>query len=246
MIFALVAVLQVPAVFLAVDVSPILSILANEFLVFLLMPIAVIVIAGRSPRTLLPFPRPPGATLLVSVAIALGLAVLLSYAKYASEAFMPIPDALLLRQTQAVGVHSWHDFFLKLALLGVLAPVCEEIFFRGILQTALARRIGAGRAVVVAAVLFALVHSTSFYPQILLLLGLALSYLYRATGTLRVPIVCHAVYNCFVLANQIRGVAIPLRVPPGLEDLALAASAVVVVAAGLFWLRLKGMPAEPS
>lgn len=235
-ILALVAIFQLPTTFLTLNFSPILGIILNEVVVILIIPIAVILVAGYSPVPLVMMKRPSNKVMLVAVCTTLGLAILLSYMKFVSGSFVHVPRILIDRHTQIVLVHSWHDFFLKLALLGIVAPICEEIFFRGILQSSLERRIGAWPAIIITAVLFALLHSTSFYPHLLLVLGLSLSWLYHITGTIRVPIVCHAISNCWALVNQIRGVKIPVFIPPGTEDIAFAGSAAVIVIAGVAWL----------
>jgi len=83
---------------------------------------------------------------------------------------------------------------------GLLAPLAEELFFRGYVQTFL--RYAFKRpwlAVLVTAELFALVHPTWMRPQILFL-GICLGYVYERTGNLWVCIVMHALFNCASIA----------------------------------------------
>jgi membrane protease YdiL (CAAX protease family) len=83
---------------------------------------------------------------------------------------------------------------------GLLAPVAEELFFRGYFQTFL--RYTFKRpwlAVLVTAELFALVHPSWMRPQILFL-GICLGYAYERTGNLWVCIVMHALFNCASIA----------------------------------------------
>ena len=95
------------------------------------------------------------------------------------------------------------SLWTMLALLGLamfIAPVAEEILFRGILVPLLMKRLGAGPAVILSSVLFALVHlhAPSFFPLFVLATGLALAYIY--TGSLWVPIMMHALFNGMNLA----------------------------------------------
>ena len=88
----------------------------------------------------------------------------------------------------------------------VVAPVYEEMLFRGHIQTIAARLFhrwglglnggGAARwaAVVVASLMFALVHETWMSPMILVL-SLGLGYVYERTGNLWAPILVHAIFN---------------------------------------------------
>lgn len=235
-IVALVATLQFPATYLVLKVSPVLGIVVNQVVVILILPLAIIVLAGFSPIPLIGMKLPGSMQMLTAICVTLGCAIILAYAKAGSDFIIPVPKILLANQSRLVAVHSWHDFFLKLAMLGVLAPFCEEILFRGVLQSSLSRRIGAWQSIVTTAILFALIHSASFQPHLLLILGLLLSWLYYATGSIRVTIICHAISNYWVLANQLRGMHIPLTHPPGTPDLFLGGSAAVIVVAGITWL----------
>ncbi len=79
----------------------------------------------------------------------------------------------------------------------VIAPLAEECFFRGILQTFLVRFFRhRGRAILLSATLFAAVHaSVPHTVPALLLLGVLLGYLYERTGSLTGPILVHALFN---------------------------------------------------
>nr|MBC7244823.1 CPBP family intramembrane metalloprotease [Chloroflexota bacterium] len=86
---------------------------------------------------------------------------------------------------------------LILALLagGVVAPIVEEIFFRGCLFAGLYRLVGLRRAAVLSAALFALVHvlPTSWPP--IFVLGLLLALLYEQTGSIWPAVIVHSTMN---------------------------------------------------
>lgn len=78
---------------------------------------------------------------------------------------------------------------------GVVAPLAEEMFFRGLLQTllrCLLRR--SWPAVLLAAAAFAMMHSWWTWPQIFFL-GICLGYAYERTGNLWMSITMHALFN---------------------------------------------------
>lgn len=86
----------------------------------------------------------------------------------------------------------------------VLAPLAEETFFRGLLQTWL-RRVFANRWVglFAAATFFGLVHygqPTAVLP--LALFGLATGFIYERTGSLVGPVLFHACFNLKTLIFQ--------------------------------------------
>lgn len=85
----------------------------------------------------------------------------------------------------------------------VVAPVAEEMLFRGILYTAI-KQLGFKQiALWSTAILFALIHMNlaTFVPLTLLAVGLAL--LYEKTTTLLAPIIAHSCFNAinFVLLH---------------------------------------------
>jgi membrane protease YdiL (CAAX protease family) len=82
----------------------------------------------------------------------------------------------------------------------VLAPVAEEALFRGLLLPMLVRRTGAAAGVALTAVGFGALHGDvgTFVP--LAIFSVALSLAYARTGTLRVSILMHALFNAVNLA----------------------------------------------
>jgi membrane protease YdiL (CAAX protease family) len=93
--------------------------------------------------------------------------------------------------------------WLAAIVIGIGAPLSEELLFRGFLQSALARsRIGYFGASLVTTMGWTALHA-GYSPAGLIevfLIGLLLSWLLWRTGSLWVPIVCHAVHNTALLA----------------------------------------------
>ncbi len=93
------------------------------------------------------------------------------------------------------------DFPLLLFVGGaVVAPIVEEIFFRGFVFTGLGRRWSWPRAALASAGLFALAH---FLPTALLpifILGLIFAYLYQVSGSIWPAILMHMLTNTLALS----------------------------------------------
>lgn len=83
--------------------------------------------------------------------------------------------------------------------LMVLAPICEEIFFRGYLYPALRNRLDRQPAMLVNGLLFAAAHFEviGFLPRFLL--GWGLCYIYERKRNLSGPMTGHALYNGLIL-----------------------------------------------
>ncbi|UCE86069.1 MAG: CPBP family intramembrane metalloprotease [Deltaproteobacteria bacterium] len=92
------------------------------------------------------------------------------------------------------GARGWR---LGLALLAVgIAPaVGEELFFRGLLQRGLTRRVGVGGAIALSALAFGIAHLDRVQGAAALVLGLYLGAVAQLCGGVRAAIACHAVNN---------------------------------------------------
>ncbi len=80
-------------------------------------------------------------------------------------------------------------------LVAVVAPIGEEVFFRGFVFNALRHRLSFVSAVWISAVLFALLHASvkNFLP--ILVIGVLLARLYARTGSLWSSVVMHGTFN---------------------------------------------------
>lgn len=91
------------------------------------------------------------------------------------------------------------DTLWKQTLLGVfavvIAPVAEELFFRGIAYPVLKQYFHRQFALWVTAVLFALVHGNIVVVVPLIVLAVVLTLLYEWTGNLLACIVVHSLFN---------------------------------------------------
>ena len=80
-------------------------------------------------------------------------------------------------------------------LVIVLAPVCEEIFFRGFLFRVLRVRAAFWIAAAIDGLLFGLVHGVNAAFPILVVLGVLLCWVYERSGTLFATIAIHSLNN---------------------------------------------------
>lgn len=87
----------------------------------------------------------------------------------------------------------------------VIAPIAEECFFRGLLQTVLSNLLGSRwRAIGLSAAVFALMHSDQAHAvPPLAALAVILGYAYERHGSLLVPILLHVAFNLRTIAWQL-------------------------------------------
>jgi hypothetical protein len=113
-----------------------------------------------------------------------------------AEQLLEGPDLLVLPIT------SLRDVFLNVAVflvVVVLAPVVEELLFRGFLLNRWGRRWGLRAGIIVSSMVFAVLHA---HWVGLFVFGVVMSLLYVATGSLWAPVLAHVLNNglAFVLA----------------------------------------------
>lgn len=105
---------------------------------------------------------------------------------------------------RAAGALDASLFLPCLLASGVLAPICEELFFRGYLMGVFTRY-GRGRAVVSSALLFSLAHGVdmAFLPRALI--GALLGAMTMRTGSLFAAMLVHGCYNIAIILINFSG-----------------------------------------
>lgn len=108
--------------------------------------------------------------------------------------------------TQAEIISRFKDNPILVALafsaVSIVAPIAEEVFFRGFLIGGLRGRVGNVGALLISAAIFMLPHlPVSIYPAIFGL-GLLLGLLFLQTGSLWPAIFMHAAFNTFGFLAQ--------------------------------------------
>lgn len=88
---------------------------------------------------------------------------------------------------------------LTVIVVVVLAPIFEEVFFRGLLYPTLRNRLGVWAAVLLNGLIFGVLHFQPLYMLSLSLVGAILAYLYEKTESIVAPMLAHGLYNALVV-----------------------------------------------
>jgi len=132
--------------------------------------------------------------LLAAAIVCVGLVIGVLYEYLMEHAFNQTPSDMYTAFT---------DSGLGMAALAItaviVAPLAEEVFFRGFLFPAIGRRYGLGWGVVVSGALFSIAHLGSGGLVPAFILGILLAWLYWKTGSLWPCILTHFAYNSLVL-----------------------------------------------
>lgn len=144
-----------------------------------------------------PTPRDIGLTLLLLIPWYLGIIIVSAASAVIFNGGRIVPSNSRLLFVQHPG--GIGTLWLALMVTAVAAPVCEEVFFRGMLFRLLRTRVPLWAAVLLSAIAFGLAHaSPAVSPALLptfMYMGIVLAVVYVRTGWLTNNILLHALSN---------------------------------------------------
>lgn len=97
-------------------------------------------------------------------------------------------------------VDSYGELFLAVIMGVVLAPIGEEVYFRGFLYPALRQRFGATKGIIFTALFFSGMHFDLYRLIPIAAGGIGLTYLYERSGNIWTNIIAHGVWNAIMIA----------------------------------------------
>lgn len=219
--------LQIPISYVIHNVSFGIGMLLAQFGAMLVPVIVMIRIFDLSGEEILPFRKIHPFVILPAAFMMLLIAVLADYLVYFTERIMPVAVTIEEKYRTLMHYTGAGSFVYKLAFLSFLPAFCEEVLFRGFCQTGLMRYYGNTLGVVITAAMFSVAHLNPYYSHIYFVLGLWLGYLFLKTGSLWVPITCHAVNNAWTYFSHAFGFTLPERDVFGWDDMAIISAVVV-------------------
>ena len=150
--------------------------------------------------------KPAMAALIAGALLGVGLAPWMELVGTLQAKFWPPSPSQTEMLKFIIPPIERHPLMIPL-LIGVLAGVCEEILFRGPIQTGLLRRLPKWPAICIAALLFAAAHLDLQGMPVRTFLGLVLGYLVVQTGSIFPAMAMHACYDItqlLVVSREIR------------------------------------------
>lgn len=148
-------------------------------------------------------------------------------------------------------IQSGRQLIEALVILGLLPGFCEETMFRGYILRAY-ERLGAGRALIASAFLFALMHLNLQNLLANLFLGLLLGYLVYFSGSLLPGMVAHATNNALALTVSYLGhkyqpaLGASAQVEPGAVLVLGVGAALAIVPLYVVVRRLRAQARRPD
>ena len=93
------------------------------------------------------------------------------------------------------------------AIVVLVAPLAEEMLFRGVLFASMRVRFGFWPAALASSLIFGVIHLAPAQLLPLVALGMVLAWMYERTGSLWPSVVAHVVQNAYVMAMMYSGLA---------------------------------------
>lgn len=109
----------------------------------------------------------------------------------------------------------WWGLFYSVLSGVILAPLCEEIVYRGVMFAGLWRKLGFWWAAGISSLIFTVIHHYGVAGTVgVFLLGVGCCVLYRRTGSLKGPMILHAVYNGLITIGSWASYNAPFSLGP--------------------------------
>lgn len=189
------------------DPMAMLALLAVFFFIGLPAVGLAVVRHGRRAPALLGLDRGGGRWLWLAPIVVLVLSffvdegVLRLVRELAGEEILPSVNNVILQIATTPG-----RAVLSVLVLGVLAPLVEELVFRGLLYGYVDGRFGATAALILSTLLFGLAHVEPIHIAVVLPIGLLIGWIRMRTGSLLPAITAHVANNTVaVIAAYLMG-----------------------------------------
>lgn len=193
--------------------APILRILAvvQDVILFILPALVTAMLVTRLPARLLAIDKSPSWTTAFLACLGLISAMPILNALIAWNESITLPSSMAgieesMRSAEAaaqasvailIGGDSIGSLIVSILIVGILAGLSEELYFRGALQRIMSAdgKLNVHAAIFIAAFVFSFFHFQfyGFFPR--LLLGVYFGYLLYWSGSLWIPVIVHAFNN---------------------------------------------------
>ena len=167
---------------------------------FMIVPLLWFLISNKEPLFKRLRLNPVSSNVIFSTIIfSIGLIILSDELDKIIHAFLPAPEYIVdlngLLQPETIA-----GFILLFIAIAVIAPLGEELLFRGFLQQALEKHWkDVTRAILVTAIFFAMIHMNPYWFIQIYILGIMLGFLAWKTGSVYPSLVLHGLNNAVAM-----------------------------------------------
>lgn len=123
------------------------------------------------------------------------LGITISAAETVLLLLLPIPGGLMDKYEKAAEALYSGSVVLQILSIVIVAPVVEELIFRGLILSRLRKGMSPAAAAIVSSLIFGVAHGTPVWMACAFLAGLALSFLCIRYRSVLAPIAMHITFN---------------------------------------------------
>ena len=181
-----------------------------------------------------PFRQVGGKVMLLSIMLV--FAAMFAFNVLAQELGLPDELSEVIKQVS--------NNVLGCITIAVLAPILEEVLFRGAIQGYLMRKYNPAVGIVVAALVFGLIHMNPIQIFYAFCLGLVFGWMYYRTRSLMPVIIGHVLNNSLAVVTMIMGAEEEDAVMSPVEKIAIIGGSLLAALA-LMHLINRLQPAVP-
>ena len=168
----------------------------------------------------------------------IGLNILVSEAANFTTMLIPISGFWAKIFNAAFGnTEDWKVFIA----VAVVAPVVEEVFFRGLILKGYLKHYSVKKSLIVSALLFGIAHFNPWQFVTAIIIGIAIGWFYERTDSIVPSVYAHALNNSMGFIVGILGIAIPgystENAASHHQPVWFDFIGVVLAAAGILWLK---------
>ena len=157
-----------------------------------------------------------GITLYAEVSMILGM--------------LPIPETLMNQYSDASGILFGGSLWVTILAVAIVAPITEEIVFRGFILSRLRRSMPPIVAAIISSVIFGAAHGNWVWAAYAFVLGMILCYVAIKYRSIVASMVLHITFNLLgVIASNFEDLDAPDFVGLALLVVGLVGSAVIMV-----------------
>ena len=174
------------------------------------------------------------------VILAFAGSILVAEISNLTQEVMPVPKSLQDLFYRILRADCPFEFLKRAAILSLVAPVTEELAFRGVFQQGLTANYGTRKGIAIKALLFGVFHLIPWQAVGAALIGLLLGVVVLRTGSILAGMALHAIWNLLPLLaiSLLRNVSLPGYEFHG-EEIRHIPIPTLIVAGGLFGLTLR-------
>lgn len=150
--------------------------------------------------------------------------------------FSLLPTDTSLEDTNEIAkTKSMWFVLMKAITLSFIAPICEEILFRGFILSRFTYKFGIKKAVIFSSVCFGILHLNNVFGTTLF--GIISCLMYLKTKSLFPSIIAHMVNNIIVASRDIFSALQSTSTPSAQPDLTIILLiSIVLITIGLMWI----------